>query len=168
MEDDRDFDLVEEQELLGALIAEADLDDDDLPIETLADCGAHKLNLAASVDVTKYCDKHYPTHISKQNEIIAKLTKLWSLQNMSTFLAEEFKKRFGTIFKVGVDTRWFSKVEAIEDYLQKLAKYPVEMYRVHRKMYRHKEKKQQLEELSIAEVEFLNEYVKVNIFQHFL
>lgn len=150
-----------------------DFEDDnieDLPIGTLADCGAHKLNLVASVDITKHCEEYYPGYLSKQNEIIAKLSKL-SLQNMSTIFAEEFKERFGTKFKVGVETRWFSKVEAVEDYLQKLSKHRVEMsemYKKHRKNYRDKEKKQQLEELGVDEIEFLKEYVKVGNFVFFL
>lgn len=86
---------------------------------------------------------------------------------MSTNCGEEFKERFGTKFKVGVDTRWFSKVEAVEDYLEKLEKHPVqmaEMYKQHRKNYRDKEKKQMLEVLGTDEIEFLKEYAKVTLF----
>lgn len=132
---------------------------------SLGECGAHKLNLVATADVTLHC-KDSQDFLSLHTSAFTKITCLWSLQNMSPLWAEEIKQRFKTLFAVGCETRWFSKYEAICDYLGKLDKFPnemKEMFASHQKPARTKSKTAELPKFTLSEEHFLREYVKVTI-----
>lgn len=48
---------------------------------------------------------------------------MWHLQKSSQ-IKEEVYSLFGTQFKTAVDTRWYTKFDAIKDFLNKKAKFP--------------------------------------------
>lgn len=107
---------------------------DDRRLGALSQCGCHKLSLVSSSDVKKLCSSQYPDYFEVHTTALSKITSLWSAQNSSTVFAEEVKTLFGSLFDVGCETRWFSKFEAIKDFLKKRKAHPIpflELYERH-------------------------------------
>ena len=81
-------------------------------------------------------------------------------------MSDEIKLIFGSLFKSGCDTQWFSKYDAVLDFLNKKKANPEAMqkfYGNHKKLVKRTNgaKEPELVELKAEEEDFLNEYVKV-------
>lgn len=137
-----------------------------LSLPRLAECGAHKLNLVITKDVQKYCDQNsHEEYMGVEQAVMKKLGRLWTLQNSSVQWSEEIKNRFGTFFKVGCATRWFSIFDAITDFLHKQEAKPFEMgqfFTDHQQTTnRGNERTGGLPEITADDYEFLKEFVQL-------
>lgn len=122
--------------------------------------------MIATVDVAKFCKEAHKDYLEKQETAYKKLNRLWSVQHYSSKWSDEIRDRFGGLFKTANDTRWFSKYEAITDFLRKLDSNPIimeEFFSTHQKLIKkaNGKKESELARLNDEDIEFLREYIKV-------
>lgn len=120
--------------------------------QTVIECGAHKLDLIATVDTKEVFQDGVPI------SAFDKLKQLWIYQNSSKKASEDITTRFNGLFLSGADSSWFSKFNAVNDFLKKKKQHPKEFSGSHGT--RQKSSTEFLK-LSSNEEIFLNEYIKV-------
>lgn len=130
-------------------------------------CCCHRTNLIVDADVKKFfkdlkkndkvgnkCKRLY------QNSFAA-VNRVWILQNKSSKFKDDVKATYGSVFKVGNETRWFYKTEALKNFFEKLDNGGGIV--VMKSLFDRQVLKKPLKMLTAQQIEFLREYILVRI-----